>query len=60
MVPQDCKSSGAKVVCIKVENTFRFVLLKITDTTVSGNWYSSGVNISFWVSFQKESEVLIR
>jgi hypothetical protein len=36
---------------IKVEPTFRYGLLKITDTPVSGHWYSGGVNVSYVVRF---------
>ena len=34
---------------IKVEPTFRYGLLKITDTPVSGRWYSGGLNVSYLV-----------
>jgi len=34
---------------IKVEPTFRYGLLKITDTPVSGHWYSGGLNVSYLV-----------
>ena len=34
---------------IKVEPTFRYGLLKITETPVSGHWYSGGVNVSYLV-----------
>jgi hypothetical protein len=36
---------------IKVEPTFRYGLLKITDTPVSGHWYSGGLNVSYLVRF---------
>ena len=34
---------------IKVEPTFRYGLLKIIETPVSGHWYSGGVNVSYLV-----------
>lgn len=34
---------------IKVEPTFRYGLLKISDTPVSGHWYSGGLNVSYLV-----------
>lgn len=37
------------IMSIKVEPTFRYGLLKITDTPVSGHWYSGGVNVSYLV-----------
>ena len=36
---------------IKVEPTFRYGLLKIIETPVSGHWYSGGVNVSYLVRF---------
>ena len=39
------------IMSIKVEPTFRYGLLKITDTPVSGHWYSGGVNVSYLVRF---------
>lgn len=36
---------------IKVEPTVRYGLLKITDTPVSGRWYSGGLNVSYLVRF---------
>ncbi len=36
---------------IKVEPTFRYGLLKITDTPVSGRWYSGGLNVSYFLRF---------
>jgi hypothetical protein len=39
------------IMSIKVEPTFRYGLLKITDTPVSGHWYSGGVNVSYVVRF---------
>jgi hypothetical protein len=37
------------IMSIKVEPTFRYGLLKITDTPVSGHWYSGGLNVSYLV-----------
>jgi hypothetical protein len=37
------------IISIKVEPTFRYGLLKITDTPVSGHWYSGGLNVSYLV-----------
>jgi hypothetical protein len=39
------------IMSIKVEPTFRYGLLKITDTPVSGHWYSGGLNVSYLVRF---------
>jgi hypothetical protein len=36
---------------IKVEPTFRYGLLKIIETPVSGHWYSGGLNVSYVVRF---------
>jgi hypothetical protein len=37
------------IMSIKVEPTFRYGLLKIIETPVSGHWYSGGVNVSYLV-----------
>jgi hypothetical protein len=37
------------IISIKVEPTFRYGLLKITETPVSGHWYSGGLNVSYLV-----------
>jgi hypothetical protein len=39
------------IMSIKVEPTFRYGLLKIIETPVSGHWYSGGVNVSYVVRF---------
>jgi hypothetical protein len=39
------------IISIKVEPTFRYGLLKIIETPVSGHWYSGGVNVSYLVRF---------
>ena len=37
------------IMSIKVEPTFRYGLLKIIETPVSGHWYSGGLNVSYLV-----------
>jgi hypothetical protein len=39
------------IISVKVEPTFRYGLLKIIETPVSGHWYSGGVNVSYLVRF---------
>ena len=44
---------------IKVEPTFRYGLLKITDTPVSGRWYSGGLNVSYLVRFWESCFIFV-